>query len=123
MMTSAVTSAIRRKLQRKPAVGSGRSVVSLKETSYWTVKPALTNKEFSSWTFSKANPTADDLAKQFQQQRKIQQRRRLHLLHVKKSTFLDAKQGCCTESFTVESRGDSSRVQGRLHAVTADLED
>ncbi|KZV42569.1 hypothetical protein F511_11870 [Dorcoceras hygrometricum] len=29
----------------------------------------LTNKEFSSWTFSKANPTADDLAKQFQQQR------------------------------------------------------
>ncbi|KZV37521.1 hypothetical protein F511_09688 [Dorcoceras hygrometricum] len=36
---------------------------------YWTVKPALTNKEFSSWTFSKANPTADDLAKQLQQQR------------------------------------------------------
>ncbi|KZV18054.1 hypothetical protein F511_34389 [Dorcoceras hygrometricum] len=62
MMTSAVTSAISRKLQRKPAVGTGR-------TSYWTVKPALTNKEFSSWTFSKENPTADDLAKQFQQQR------------------------------------------------------
>ncbi|KZV40230.1 hypothetical protein F511_38736 [Dorcoceras hygrometricum] len=38
-------------------------------SSYWTVKPALTNKEFSSWTFSKANPTADDLVKQFQQQR------------------------------------------------------
>ncbi|KZV33451.1 hypothetical protein F511_39388 [Dorcoceras hygrometricum] len=32
-------------------------------------KSAVTNKEFSSWTFSKANPTADDLAKQFQQQR------------------------------------------------------
>ncbi|KZV37520.1 hypothetical protein F511_09687 [Dorcoceras hygrometricum] len=38
-------------------------------SSYWTVKPALTNKEFSSWTFSKANPTADDLEKQFQLQR------------------------------------------------------
>ncbi|KZV26873.1 hypothetical protein F511_22434 [Dorcoceras hygrometricum] len=32
-------------------------------------KSAVTNKEFSSWNFSKANPTADDLAKQFQQQR------------------------------------------------------
>ncbi|KZV38341.1 hypothetical protein F511_22543 [Dorcoceras hygrometricum] len=36
-------------------------------------KSALTNKEFSSWTFSKANPAADDLATQFQQQRKTQQ--------------------------------------------------
>ncbi|KZV30875.1 zinc finger family protein [Dorcoceras hygrometricum] len=65
MMTSAVTSAISRKLQRKPAVGTGRSVVELEK------KPALTNKEFSSWTFSKANPAADNLATQIQQRRKF----------------------------------------------------
>ncbi|KZV40084.1 hypothetical protein F511_43275 [Dorcoceras hygrometricum] len=46
-------------------------------------KPAVTNKEFSSWTCSKANPAADYLATQFQQQREIQQRRRLHLVHEK----------------------------------------
>ncbi|KZV28559.1 ankyrin repeat-containing protein-like [Dorcoceras hygrometricum] len=68
--------------EKKPAVTN-------KEFSSWTFskaesagsvvefekKPAVTNKEFSSWTFSKANPAADDLATQFQQQREIQQQR------------------------------------------------
>ncbi|KZV33929.1 hypothetical protein F511_04154 [Dorcoceras hygrometricum] len=75
-------------------------------------KPAVTNKEFSSWTFSKANPAADDLATQFQQQREIQQqrefqqqreiqqRRKLHLLHAK-INILDAKQaGSVLPDFT-----------------------
>ncbi|KZV39840.1 hypothetical protein F511_15320 [Dorcoceras hygrometricum] len=46
-------------------------------------RAAITNNKFSRWTFSKANPAADDLATQFQQQREIQERRRLHLLHAK----------------------------------------
>ncbi|KZV41779.1 hypothetical protein F511_17148 [Dorcoceras hygrometricum] len=101
--------------------------------SYWTAKPALTNKEFNSWTFSKANPTADDLAKQFQQQRfssndqavTIQQQRKFSrgdfIFSTKKLEFLDAKQYFCTGNFTSESRRDLSRVQGRFRAITVEL--
>ncbi|KZV55828.1 nuclear transcription factor, X-box binding [Dorcoceras hygrometricum] len=115
----------------KPA--GSHSYLEPAETSYWTVKPALTNKEFSSWTFSKENPTADDLAKQFQQQRfssndqavTNQQQRKFSrgdfFFSTKKLEYLDAKQDCCTGNFTSESRRDLSRVQSRCRAVTIEL--
>ncbi|KZV06643.1 hypothetical protein F511_45875 [Dorcoceras hygrometricum] len=75
-------------------------------------KPAATNKEFSSWTVSKANPAADDLATQFQQQREIQQRRKLHLLH---------DQHFSTQSKVVVQKASPWKVEEISHAYKADI--
>ncbi|KZV37086.1 hypothetical protein F511_15032 [Dorcoceras hygrometricum] len=90
-------------------------------------KSALTNKEFSRWTFSKANPAADDLATQnsaatqnFSSNAKFSSDADF-IFSTKKLEFLDANQDCCTGNFTSESRGDRSRVQGRFRAVTVEL--
>ncbi|KZV34685.1 hypothetical protein F511_21800 [Dorcoceras hygrometricum] len=89
---------------------------------YWTVKPALTNKEFSSWTFSKANPTADDLAKQFQQRRKFNSNEKFSsdagfIFSTKNSDFSARSKILEQKTPPVEIRKDFSRVQGRIHAI------
>ncbi|KZV18670.1 hypothetical protein F511_40255 [Dorcoceras hygrometricum] len=84
-------------------------------------KSALTNKEFSRWIISKANPAADDLAMQkFSSNAKFSSDADF-IFSTKKLEFLDAKQDCCTGNFTSESRRDLSRVQGRFRAVTVKL--
>ncbi|KZV52007.1 hypothetical protein F511_43867 [Dorcoceras hygrometricum] len=89
-------------------------------------KPALTNKEFSSWTFNKANPTAEDLANQFQQRRKFSSNEKFSsdagfIFSTKNSDFSTRSKILEQKTPPVEIRKDSSRVQGRFRSVTVEL--
>ncbi|KZV37762.1 hypothetical protein F511_31144 [Dorcoceras hygrometricum] len=123
MMTSAVTSAISRKLQCKPAVADSYSYLEsavarfqqvhyLKITSRSVVelekKPAATiqqRRKFSSWRFS---DTDSRLATQTSSS-------------PQKFRFLNAKQDSLYRKLHREIQRELSRVQARFHAVTAKL--
>ncbi|KZV14471.1 heat shock 70 kDa protein 15-like [Dorcoceras hygrometricum] len=76
----------------------------------------LCDDQTSSWTFSKANPTADDLAKQFQQRRKFSSDTGF-IFSTKNSDFSTRSKILEQKTPPVEIRKYFSRVQGRIHAV------